>query len=114
MQEGTVRVCYISDLENTGACAFQVRSGQKILEGFVVRWQSEYYGYLNQCPHTLAPLNWMPDQFFDVEEQFLQCSMHGALFRPEDGYCVRGPCSGQSLQPLKIIRQADELSVVLE
>jgi nitrite reductase/ring-hydroxylating ferredoxin subunit len=28
--------------------------------------------------------------------------MHGALFRPEDGFCVSGPCAGESLKQLKL------------
>jgi nitrite reductase/ring-hydroxylating ferredoxin subunit len=27
------------------------------------------------------------------------CSTHGALFRPDNGQCVAGPCVGRSLKP---------------
>jgi nitrite reductase/ring-hydroxylating ferredoxin subunit len=30
------------------------------------------------------------------------CGTHGAVFRPEDGYCFDGPCSGRSLVRIAI------------
>ncbi len=32
------------------------------------------------------------------------CRNHGAVFRPEDGRCVAGPCEGESLTPLDVAR----------
>ena len=66
----------------------------------MVRWQDRGVVYVNSCPHTGVNLEWMPDRFFSADGRYLQCATHGALFRPEDGYCVGGPCTGQSLQPL--------------
>lgn len=59
-------------------------------------------GYVNACPHLGLPLNLSGDHFFDAEGRLLLCRMHGALFRPEDGVCVSGPCAGEALEPLKI------------
>jgi nitrite reductase/ring-hydroxylating ferredoxin subunit len=36
---------------------------------------------------------------------FLVCRAHGALFAPDDGRCVAGPCEGESLVPLRIERR---------
>ena len=69
---------------------------------FVVRKDGILAAYRNRCPHTGAPLEWLPDQFLDLDNSFIQCAIHGALFRPEDGYCLRGPCVGQSLEPLAL------------
>jgi nitrite reductase/ring-hydroxylating ferredoxin subunit len=35
---------------------------------------------------------------------FLVCRNHGAVFKPEDGRCVAGPCEGESLTPLDVAR----------
>ena len=35
-------------------------------------------------------------------ERQLLCNMHGALFEVDTGYCVDGPCSGDSLTRLPI------------
>jgi nitrite reductase/ring-hydroxylating ferredoxin subunit len=69
---------------------------------FVVRKEGVLAAYRNRCPHTGAPLEWLPDQFLDLENSFIECALHGALFRPEDGYCLRGPCVGASLESLEL------------
>ena len=37
-----------------------------------------------------------------TEEGFLACRNHGALFAVEDGFCVAGPCAGESLEPIAV------------
>ena len=73
------------------------------LEAFVVNWHGTHVAYLNNCPHTHVNLNWSPNQFFDIESHYIQCSMHGALFNPSSGVCLRGPCLGQSLTSLPTV-----------
>jgi nitrite reductase/ring-hydroxylating ferredoxin subunit len=53
--------------------------------------------YVNACPHLGVPLDWLPGKFMSADGQMLVCATHGAEFRPADGYCVRGPCRGDSL-----------------
>jgi len=72
-------------------------------EAFLINWHGEYHAYVNSCPHTHVSLNWTPNQFLDVESQFIQCSLHGAIFKPETGLCLRGPCLGQALSGLPIV-----------
>ena len=80
----------------------------------MVNWHDEYVAYLNCCPHTQVNLNWMPNQFLDIESRFLQCSLHGAIFEPQTGLCIRGPCLGQSLTPLPTVVQGEVVSVDLK
>ena len=68
----------------------------------LVRRGDGIYAYVNSCPHTGMPMDWMPDQFLDAEGHYIQCATHGALFRLEDGYCVSGPCAGQSLRAVAV------------
>ena len=83
---------------------FSIESNDGPLELFVVNENQQFFAFRNQCPHTGVNLNWQPNQFFDIDNKYLQCSTHGALFRVNDGYCVRGPCAGASLIsiPLKV------------
>ncbi|MDO6459331.1 Rieske 2Fe-2S domain-containing protein [Granulosicoccaceae sp. 1_MG-2023] len=74
--------------------------------GFVVRHSGQVTAFVNRCPHTGAPLNWKPDDFLTADGQLIQCSLHGALFDPADGRCLRGPCAGDRLQQLPL-RYAD-------
>jgi len=96
-------LCSLEDLGNPATRGFEVDCGLALpLSLFVVRKDDVLAAYINRCPHTGAPLEWLPDQFLDIDNSFIQCAIHGALFRPEDGYCVRGPCVGQSLQALAL------------
>ena len=74
----------------------------------LVRRGSLIRAYLNRCPHTGSPLNWLPDRFLDDDAKRIVCATHAALFRMEDGYCLAGPCAGQSLTSLPVvIRNSD-------
>ena len=66
--------------------------------------KSSVNAYLNSCPHRGIPLNWQPDMFLDEDSELIHCSSHGARFRVGDGFCVSGPCAGQSLTALKTTR----------
>ncbi|WP_262693276.1 Rieske (2Fe-2S) protein [Kordiimonas aquimaris] len=56
--------------------------------------------FLNHCPHAGTPLNMFGHRFLDASGKYLICRTHGALFNPESGICVRGPCVGQTLRPV--------------
>ncbi len=90
-------LCSLDELGDPASRGFSVRWGENRLEMFVVRRGDDVFGYRNNCPHTGAPLDWSPDDFLDADGIFIQCAMHGALFSVENGYCVLGPCAGQSL-----------------
>ena len=50
--------------------------------------------------------------FLTHDREHIQCTMHGALFRLDDGYCVYGPCAGRGLAPVAVRVEAG--MVVLE
>jgi len=91
-----------TELRDPGAMAFVITHAGHTVEGILLHWAGHWYGYRNECPHTGVNLNWLPDQFFDLQQQYLQCSMHGALFEPVNGHCLRGPCAGERLTTLPI------------
>jgi nitrite reductase/ring-hydroxylating ferredoxin subunit len=55
----------------------------------------------NTCPHEGRRLNYAPGKFL-IDKQNLVCAAHGASFRLSDGFCVSGPCRGESLQPVQV------------
>lgn len=48
------------------------------------------------------PFNWQGDNFLSLDRNLIQCSLHGALFRIQDGVCVWGPCVRQRLAAVRI------------
>jgi nitrite reductase/ring-hydroxylating ferredoxin subunit len=76
---------------------------------FVVRYQGKVYGYLNQCGHVPAQLDWQPGEFFDDSKIYLICSIHGALYAPESGRCLGGRCQGKGLKALAVSEIDDKI-----
>ena len=74
------------------------------LDGFVVNVGGVLHAYVNRCPHAGTPLDLTRDGFFGEDGRHLVCSRHGAVFTPETGLCVEGPCPGASLERLFVSR----------
>lgn len=72
---------------------------------FVIFRNKKLGAYVNSCPHTGAPLEWQKNQFLDLEKNFIECSLHGALFEIDSGLCIHGPCEGDNLISLPIRKQ---------
>jgi nitrite reductase/ring-hydroxylating ferredoxin subunit len=53
--------------------------------------------YRNACPHLGVALDWAPGKFLNVDGTRIVCATHGAEFRIVDGFCMRGPCRGETL-----------------
>lgn len=97
------RLCKLDEIAAPkGSKGFSLSTENGVLEMFLVRDGDQVFGYRNSCPHTGATLQWMADKFLDLEESYIQCSIHGAIFNIDDGLCVGGPCGGQSLEKLDI------------
>jgi nitrite reductase/ring-hydroxylating ferredoxin subunit len=60
------------------------------------------YAYVNRCPHTGSPLDWVEHEFLSLDKRHIQCATHAALFRLADGLCVAGPCTGSSLTAIPV------------
>lgn len=73
---------------------------------FAVRWHGGVYAYLNQCPHAGGPLDF-EGQVLESSGRFLMCARHGAIFEPDTGKCVGGPCRGARLTPLAVHEKTD-------
>ena len=102
------RLCQLDELEDGSARGFNI-DGESI---FAVHKRGEIRVYRNSCPHLGVELNWMPDQFMDLDGELIQCATHGALFLVEDGLCVAGPCQGEFLQPVSFEIRAKGIYLV--
>ncbi|HHJ14132.1 MAG TPA: Rieske (2Fe-2S) protein [Gammaproteobacteria bacterium] len=100
-----IRVCREDVLKDGESRGFSLNAAHGCLEIFLVCKDGRHYAYHNRCPHTGAPLDWVPDRFLDLDRRFIQCATHDARFRIDTGECVAGPCLGESLQNLELCRR---------
>jgi len=91
------RLCADADIKEGEGLGFVFGRGTEREAVFVIRWKRALHGYRNSCPHVGTPLDWPENRFFDSEGEYLMCGTHGAVFRPEDGACIEGPCQGCKL-----------------
>lgn len=92
-------------LEGGDALRFELDTPEGMQAAFVFRWQGGIYAYLNKCAHVGIELDWNPGKFLDAAGEFLMCAAHGAIYAPESGLCVAGPCVGRSLQCLPLLER---------
>jgi len=103
-------VCSLRDLSDPGAKGFYVGDGDWPFRGFIVRQGREIFAYANICPHRRHPLDFLPDAFLVEDGKLIRCASHGAIFDPESGVCVAGPCQGESL--LKLAFRLDAVGTI--
>lgn len=96
-------ICASKDLiEGRRGVRFALRPGEIEEKGFVVRFDGEARAFVNRCPHLGTELDWQPGEFFEEAGLYLVCSTHGALFEPQSGLCIAGPCQGASLEKVNV------------
>lgn len=100
-----VRLCRLDDIADPGARGFVLQIGPARFHGFVVRRGEGASGYVDRCPHMGFPLVQVLDNYLTPDGRLLQCAWHGALFQPDTGRCVAGPCAGAALStwPLVVV-----------
>lgn len=90
---------------------FTLRCGGKTVDGFVVNHGGRFYAYVNRCAHVGTPLDMWPNDFFTDDGRHLICATHGAVYLPETGLCVGGPCVGASLASLPVTMEGAEVVI---
>ena len=110
MADGERLICASEALVEGGTgVRFELKSSPGEEKGFAVRHRGRVCAFVNRCPHAWTELDWQPGEFFDLAGVYLQCSTHGAIFVPDTGYCVAGPCRGASLEPLQVREQGGQV-----
>jgi len=104
-----ILLCHLRELPDTGSRGFVVEQSGEALDLFQVRKGQVVYAYKNSCPHTRGPLDWVPDQFLNINGDLIQCATHDALFQIENGQCVSGPCAGDKLTAVRVVIENDAI-----
>lgn len=105
------QVCRRSQLADPGARGFEVGGGTWPFRGIVLQKGGQLRAFANVCPHLSHPLDMLPDKFFADDYTVLRCMSHGALFDPDSGFCIVGPCAGASLLALECRVENDQVWV---
>ena len=100
MSKLNTKLLSYDELQDPGSKGLVIEIKDSQLNLFVIKKDSQIFVYENSCPHTLGPLDWIPDSFLDEDSNFIMCANHGALFKIDNGICVYGPCKKQGLRAL--------------
>jgi nitrite reductase/ring-hydroxylating ferredoxin subunit len=94
----TKKLCALADIPEGGAISVDVSMECEAVHNslMLTRQGGNVHAFRNICPHAGRPLDWSPGQFL-VEDGYVICPAHGAMFRLDSGECVSGPCRGASL-----------------
>lgn len=98
-------ICRVDELNDGGlAVKFVVSQSEpaRDLPCFAIVFHGAVHAYVNSCPHRGTELDWQAGEVFDETGLYLVCATHGALFEPNSGLCVDGPCHGARLRPVAI------------
>ena len=98
-------VCRVDELAEGGlAIKFEIplSAPPRQTSCFAIKYDGAVYAYVNSCPHRGTELDWQPGEVFEESGLYLMCATHGALFAPDSGLCVGGPCQGERLRSLLI------------
>ncbi|KWQ05024.1 Rieske [Acinetobacter harbinensis] len=99
-----IKIAVTEEIPEREARSFETPNGDTI---FITQRDGVFFAYQNICPHLKVELEFLENQFLDGDQEFIQCSTHGALFVVETGECISGPCLGQSLQKVDINVHSD-------
>ncbi|WP_376099576.1 Rieske (2Fe-2S) protein [Roseomonas sp. CCTCC AB2023176] len=103
-------LCRLDDIPDGGARGFPPAPGG-FTGLFAIRRGDAVQVYVNACPHLGLPLEPVPHRFLDGARRHVVCCAHGARFRVEDGFCVSGPCAGESLETVPARIEGDSVVV---
>jgi nitrite reductase/ring-hydroxylating ferredoxin subunit len=103
MSEPMIPICPSADLLEGGrGVRFPVTEYGRSETAFVVRYHGSAYAYVNRCAHVPIELDWSEGEFFESSGLYLMCATHGAIYDPQTGHCLGGPCRGGRLQPIAV------------
>ena len=111
MREANLRLGRADDVHEGGARGYDpMGDGQDTL--FAVRSQGVLRLWRDRCPHAGTPMAWRRHAYMNAAGDGIVCAAHGALFEPDSGLCVRGPCLGDRLQPVAFAIDGGEIVTV--
>lgn len=94
LPDGQVQICHLPrssvNAKDTPFSLLLMRSGDAIT------------AFANRCAHFGTPLAARQEQLIYQPHQHLQCNVHYARYRWQDGVCDQGECAGEALIPVPL------------
>jgi nitrite reductase/ring-hydroxylating ferredoxin subunit len=103
--------CATGDLGPGHTKKFRLTCGTRRVNGMVVNHDGGYHAYVNSWPHVGTPLDLWENEFLTEDARLIICATHGAIFEPDTGRCISGPCAGDALTVLPLRRDGDDIVV---
>ena len=108
-------ICAADALEEGGrGVRFEFESASGKVSAVAVRFDGEVHAYVNRCAHVPVELDWSEGEFFDTSQLYLICASHGAMYAPEPGACLAGPCKGGRLRKLAVSERDGAVYLIFE
>jgi 8-oxo-dGTP diphosphatase len=85
--------------------------GRPWVDGLLVSTPSGPRAFENLCPHVPIALDRIHDDIVSADGRYLSCQNHAALFEFATGRCVSGPCAGDSLREIPLVRAGEGWAV---
>ena len=104
-------VATVDELAAGSVKKFWIICQQYRVDGFLVNDNGSFHAYVNRCRHMTTPLDFIRDQFLSEDRRHLMCYTHGALYEFATGFCIAGPCKGESLYRLPVRIDRGEIMV---
>ena len=96
-------LCHIDDVPDGTSRGFDpFDQGQDTV--LVVRKGAQTHVWADSCPHHETPMAWRKDAYLNAAGDRIVCAAHGAQFEVDTGRCTLGPCLGQFLRPVAVLR----------
>ncbi|HOP21434.1 MAG TPA: Rieske 2Fe-2S domain-containing protein [Gammaproteobacteria bacterium] len=109
-----IELAKLKDIESGVLRECSIDTGQGQLSLILIEREEGFKAYTNSCPHQGRRLDFAENQFLMTENQELVCPAHGAVFELNKGYCLSGPCKGQSLRQIDIKVDEESIFAILE
>ena len=110
-------ICKLANINDITANKWYEFSLQTVngLTSIMLRKQDNgYIAYKNLCPHQGRRMDYATNQFLISESGTIICPAHGAEFEASTGLCINGPCLGQSLQPVHIQQNEENIFTIIK
>jgi len=104
-------VCACADVADGASRVVPFGAPPQAFELIVVRSGADVFGYVNECKHMQVALNLLDDYAVETNDHHMLCQHHYATYRFNDGYCVAGPCEGESLTAVPLAVRGDRIVI---